>query len=163
MYEGNWWIDDHSMKVSIISCDIVEWQQKTSEIHLFAGVLFLEKTITDLLDSDETSSSATLLTYFHIVYQSFFSIEHFFLYFSSYFVTYRLNFAVFWPVWALRSLECSVSYPSSCFEVSAFCKIISNQKQFTDALTVTKKKRRVDENYQFQCLYSRKIVETIRT
>ena len=80
----------------------------TPYVETFHAVLGLVIVII-VFDSDRTSSSATLLNYLHIMYQSIFHS------FSSDFFTYQINFSVLWPVWALRSLESCVSYLPSCF------------------------------------------------
>ena len=54
------------------------------------------------------------------MYQSISSFEHLLLYFSSDFFTYQLNFSIVLPVWALNTLEFSVSL-SILSQVSVFC------------------------------------------
>ena len=51
------------------------------------------------------SSSATVLNYFHIMYQSISSIEQLQFSFPSNFFMYQFDFCVFWPVWALHTLN----------------------------------------------------------
>ena len=80
----------------------------TPYVETFHAMLGLVIVII-VFDSDRTSSSATLLNYFRIMYQSIFHS------FSSDFFTYQINFSVLWPVWALCSLESCVSYLPSCF------------------------------------------------
>ena len=84
-----------------------------------------------------------------------------FPFFSSYFFTYRLSFSVFWPVWALHSLESSVSYLPSCFcFFFFFCNIVLKLKTIHGRTHRKKWKSRVDDSFLFQSLYSRKVAET---
>ena len=61
-------------------------------------------------DSDETSSSVTVLNHFYIMYQSISFTEHPFFSFLSHFFIYQLDPPVFRPVWTLYSLETSATF-----------------------------------------------------
>ena len=60
-------------------------------------------------DSDETSSSATALYYLHIIHQLIFFYWTPFLFFYSNFFIYQPDISALGPVWALYSLESSVT------------------------------------------------------
>ena len=80
-------------------------------IYIFSTSVSIINRIIIFCGSNETSSSsATVLNHFHIMYQSISFIERLFFSFPSNFLICQLDFFFFWPVWALHSIKSSFTF-----------------------------------------------------
>ena len=82
---------------------ILHWQQYNLKV-LLPYDSMMSFSITN---SDETSSSGTVLNHFQILCVSISFIEQLFFSFSTNVLIYQLDFSVFWPILALCILESS--------------------------------------------------------